>query len=162
MKIWTFLMVATGVVMSFVLTCITPFPAIAAFAVRTVPLRTAALTVLGALIGNQIVGYAFLGYPHTPVTYAWGGFMALASLAGLAAARPVRNLGLAFGAAFVTYEAVILAFSALTHSLGDFALAPFLAAVEANLTGFVVLAALRAGVVGIERLTRARAAHAHR
>jgi hypothetical protein len=155
-------MVATGVVMSFVLTCITPFPAIAAFAARTVSLRAALVAVFGALIGNQIVGYACLGYPHTPATYAWGAFMGIASVAALAAAWPVRNVALAFGAAFVAYEGVILAFSALTHTLGDFALAPFLTAVEANLTGFVVLAVLRAGVVGIERATRARAGHAHR
>ncbi|HXF35118.1 MAG TPA: hypothetical protein VN603_11160 [Candidatus Acidoferrales bacterium] len=162
MKIWTALMVATGIGLSFVLTCITPFSAIAAFAARTVSLRYAIAAVMGAWAGNQIVGFALLGYPHMPATYAWSGFMAIACLAGLAAAWPVRNVVLAFGAAFVAYEAVILAFSALTHSLADFTVAPFLTAVEANLTGFVVLAALRAGVTAIERLSRARAMHAHR
>lgn len=161
MKIWTFLMIATGVVMSFVLTCITPFSAIAAFAARTVSLRSAILAVMGAWAGNQIVGFALLGYPHTLMTYAWGGFIAIACLAGLAAAWPVRNVVLAFGAAFIAYEAVVLVFSALTHTLADFTFASFLTAFEANLTGFVVLAALRAGLLAIERVTRARA-HAHR
>ncbi len=156
MKFWTLLMIATGIVMSFVLTCITPFPAIAAFAARTVSRRAAIVALMGALIGNQIVGYAFLGYPHTLVTYLWGPVIALACLAGLAAAWPVRNLVLAFAASFVAYELVIVAFSAATNSLADFALPAFLAAVEANLTGFAILAVLRAGIVGIERFTQGR------
>jgi hypothetical protein len=161
-RLWTFLMVATGVVMSFVLTCITPFPAIAAFAARTVSLRWALVAVLGALVGNQIVGFTWLGYPHTLATFMWGPMMALACLAGLAAAWPIRNLLLAFLASFVAYEAVMVGFSAFTHTLADFSAADVLQVGEANLIGFAALAVLRIAVVAAERAAQARDAHAHR
>jgi hypothetical protein len=161
-KLWTTLMIATGVAMSFVLTCITPFPAIAAFAAKTVSRPLAVITLFGALIGNQIAGYAFLGYPHTVTTYLWGPMMAVACLAALAAAWPIRNLFLAFGAAFVAYEGVVLVFSAVTNSLADFAATPFLAAVEANLTGFVILALLRVGFIALDRVAATRSLRANR
>jgi hypothetical protein len=162
MKLWTALMIATGIAMSFVLTCITPFPAIAAWAARTVSPRLAVAAVLGALAGNQIAGYAFLGYPHMAATYAWGPMMAVACFAALAIALPIRNLLLGFAAAFVVYEAVIFGFSAATHTLADFTGPSVLLVLEANLSGFVILAVLRAGQVAIERIVHARAAHAHR
>jgi hypothetical protein len=155
-------MIATGIVMSFVLTCITPFPAIAAFAAKTVSRRLAIIALFGALVGNQVAGYALLGYPHTLTTYVWGPMIGVACLAALAAAWPIRNLVAAFAAAFVAYEAVIFIFSAATNSLADFALAPFLTALEANLSGFVVLALLRAGFVGLDRLAVSRSLRAHR
>jgi hypothetical protein len=162
MKYWSGLMIATGIALSFVLTCITPFAAVAAFAAQTVPRRLALVTLLGTLAGNQIVGYAFLGYPHTPQTYLWGPLLAIASLAAFEAARPMRNLFFAFVAAFVAYEAFILVFSAATNTLADFTLRPFVQALEANLTGFVLLAFLRAGFLAVDRYVRGRVRHAHR
>lgn len=162
MKLWTGLMIATGIAMSFILTCITPFPAIAAWAARTVSPRLAVVAVLGALVGNQCAGYAFLNYPHTAMTYAWGPMMAVAALAALAVALPLRNLLVSFAAAFVVYEGVICGFSALTHTLADFTGPSVLLVLEANLIGFAILAVLRAGQVAIERIVQARAAHAHR
>lgn len=162
MKLWTAIMIATGIALSFILTCITPFPAIAAWAVRTVSPRLAVVAVLGALVGNQIAGYAFLGYPHSGATYAWGPMMAIASLAALAAALPLRNLLLGFVAAFVAYEAVIYGFSAATHTLADFTGNGMLLVLQANAIGFAILAVLRAGQVAIERMMHVRAAHAHR
>jgi hypothetical protein len=161
-KIWTAIMIATGVALSFVLTCITPFSALAAFAAHTVSRRLAVLALMGALVGNQIAGYAFLGYPHTLITYLWGPMMALACLAALAVAWRIPNVVAAFVAAFVAYEAVVLVFSALTNSLGDFAWPAFLSAVEANVLGFAVLAALRGCLLAVDRYTRARSAHANR
>src|SRR5579875_1078288 len=137
MKYWSGLMIATGIALSFVLTCITPFAAVAAFAAQTVPRRLALVTLLGTLA-------------------------AIASLAAFEAARPMRNLFFAFVAAFVAYEAFIFVFSAATNTLADFTLRPFVQALEANLTGFVLLAFLRAGFLAVDRYARGRVRHAHR
>lgn len=162
MKLWTSLLIATGTVMSFALTCITPFPAIAAFAAKTLPRRLAVVAVLGSLAGNQIVGYACLGYPHAPMTYAWGGFIALAALAALEAAARIAQPVLAFVASFAAYEAVIFVFSAATNTLGDFSYGAGVSVLEANLTGVAVLYLLRTGMLAAERISARGAAHAHR
>lgn len=158
--LWTGLIVAAGVTLSFVLVCITPFAALATFAAKTLSRPLACVAVLGALVANQAVGFLCLGYPHTLVTYSWGVVMAAGAVAAVFAAALVRPPVLAFAAAFAVYEIVIFAYSVPTGTLAAFAPGPMLSVAEANLVGLAILGILRLAIVaGAGRL---RAAHAHR
>jgi hypothetical protein len=87
-----------------------------------------------AWLTNQVIGYLVLGYPLAWDTAAWGILIGVASFAGLAAAGLVSrsNLSgaagalLAFAAAFIAYEAVLYAATAVLPSDGTFS-APVIA-----------------------------------
>jgi hypothetical protein len=120
--LWLALLVIASIAFSRGFACVTPLAAFAAAASLTLRGRDAALLVAAVWLANQIVGYAFLAYPLTVDSVAWGIALGAASLlatfaAGLVAratagAGQAMRLPAAFLASFVVYEAALLAVAA--------------------------------------------------
>lgn len=128
-RIWLALLVLAGIVASFA-PCLMPFAALAVALAATTRLRTALAAMLALWGVNQLVGFVFLGFPHTPDAFGWGAVIAIAALAATVAAHRViarapvggkaARVVLAFAAAFVVYEALLLAVTPVLGGLSTF------------------------------------------
>jgi hypothetical protein len=117
--LWMAFMAAVSAVLSLGFACAAPLAAFAAASGLTLSRRNAILATLAAWLANQAAGCAFLGYPLTVDTLAWGGVLGLGATLAMFAARwtgaRVHSLsGLAtpvaaFAAAFAVYEATLFA-----------------------------------------------------
>src|ERR1700730_6081197 len=87
--VWLGLLVVGSVVFTLGFACATPLAAFGAAAALTLP-RNQALGLTGAVwLASQVVGFGVLHYPWTADCLAWGVALAVAALAGTAAARVV-------------------------------------------------------------------------
>jgi hypothetical protein len=121
-SLWLGLLVGASMIFSLGLACAVPLAAFAAAAALSLSRRDALLLVILVWLANQFVGFAFLNYPWTANTFAWGvalGIVAiLATLAGQwIAKRSVQTVRLVrfaatFLVAFVVYEAALFVISA--------------------------------------------------
>jgi hypothetical protein len=110
-SLWITLIAASGICLSPVFACATPFAALATLAALKLGRRDA-ITILGLVwLANQVIGYGFLGYPWTWDSAAWGLAIGLsAGLAfvvsrGLSTTRPAPfSVSLPFIAAFAAFE----------------------------------------------------------
>lgn len=117
--LWVALIAALSVGGSYVYACATPFAAIGALAASKMDRRTGLTLVLLAWVANQLVGYGLLDYPQTANSFAWGGAIGLAAVAGFFAARAVAHVELkrvlslaaSLAIAFIVYEGVLYAAS---------------------------------------------------
>lgn len=116
-NIWAGVLVTSSVLGSLALACIFPFAAIATLLAATLPFRKAMIWMGAAWFTNQLVGYLLLGYPQTMYSFSHGAAIGITALATLWVAKKVFTLrgdqslvsaGLAFGAAFVAYQALLL------------------------------------------------------
>jgi hypothetical protein len=154
---WQAVLALSGGVMTLTLACIAPFSAIAVLASRTLTMRRAIVATCGAVVANQLVGFAVLGYPRTLATLAWGPVFLCATLVALWTARRIARAPVAFAAAFVAYEAVLAAYTYVTeHALGAFAPAIVGQVALANILGLAVLGLLYIAIVAVERGTSGR------
>jgi hypothetical protein len=118
---------------SFALACATPFAAFAVIAAASLPLRPALLTVAGAWLVNQSIGFGALHYPIDASTIAWGlaiGAAALAATAVSAAAiralppnRTALVLALTLACAYGAYEIALFAATPILGGGGAFTIA---------------------------------------
>ena len=166
--VWLGLLVAISAAITVVFTCVTPFAAFAVIAAVTVPRRDAVLLAAALWLTNQVVGFAFLHYPWTASTLAWGAVLGAAAVIGaLAALEAFRRLGAlpsvartvaALGAAFVLYQLVLFA-AAATWLGGTEMFAPGIVGqvLLINAVTLVGLLALRQVVAGGALLIRRRA-----
>lgn len=126
--LWIVLIVTSGICLSTVFACATPFAALATLAALKLG-RGQAIAVIGSVwAANQVIGYGFLGYPWTWDSAAWG--LAIGVSAGLAmlAARSLATtrpaplvISLPFVAAFAMFElGLFLAGFVLPGSEGAF------------------------------------------
>lgn len=117
--LWIALIAALTVGGSFVYACAAPFAAIAALAATKMDRASGLSLVIVAWIANQVVGFGLLGYPLDANTFAWGGAIGLAAVAGFVASRAIATaqapravtLAVAFMASFAIYEAALYAAS---------------------------------------------------
>ena len=120
--LWLASLVVASVVFSLGLACAVPLAAFAAAAALSLSRRDALLLILLVWLANQLIGFAWLDYPWTASTFAWGvtlGIVAVfATVAGqwmatlfAHAGRSVR-FAVTFLIAFVVYEAALFAVSA--------------------------------------------------
>lgn len=116
-NIWAAVLASSSVLGSLALACIFPFAAIATLLAATLPFRKAAIWMGAVWFVNQLVGYLILGYPQTANSFGHGLAIGVTAMATLFVAkkildirsdRSILSLGLAFGAAFVVYEALLL------------------------------------------------------
>ncbi|HJT76811.1 MAG TPA: hypothetical protein VJ739_06375 [Gemmataceae bacterium] len=128
---WVALLVTAAAAFSLGFACAMPFAALCAVAACTLPRRDA-YYLAGAVWGaNQVIGFAVLHYPWAVHCLAWGAALALAVLLCTAAARwargrltrlrPLTACAVAFPAAFVVFEGVLLAISLPLGGVEDFA-----------------------------------------
>ena len=116
--VWLVIVIVAVVGGSFVLSCVTPFAALAVVLTGTVGLRAALSTMALVWLTNQALGFFLLGFPWTPSVVAWGlAIGAAALLATVAAEKALRHaptgnapgrLGLALLLSFVMYEIALL------------------------------------------------------
>ncbi|MCC7250622.1 hypothetical protein [Hyphomicrobium sp.] len=115
--LWIALIAGLSVGGSYVYACAAPLAAIAALAALKMDRGTGFVLVITAWLANQLVGYLILDYPQTLNSFAWGGAIGLAAVAGFLAARSFtegRANGLfilvaALFVSFVFYETALYA-----------------------------------------------------
>jgi hypothetical protein len=122
--IWIGLVASSSILFSLALACATPFAALTVIAGSKMSRRDALVLIAIAWIANQAIGYFVLGYPLTSDSFAWGAVTgvaaALATLLVSEIARrygsPVVGIIVGFLVAFVAYEAILFAATALLPS----------------------------------------------
>lgn len=124
--IWAALLIVGSIVLSAKFSCATPFAALAALAALDMKRFDGLLLVIGVWAANQAVGYGLLGYPIEGQSFAWGAAIGIAAVTAYVAARGaiaatapqsfVAAIGSALIAAFVAYEAVLFAATAVLPS----------------------------------------------
>lgn len=151
--LWIAVLVGAVTFSSFVFACATPFAALAALSALTSRRREAFVLVLAAWAANQFIGYAFLGYPWTTDSFAWGAMIGLAGLAAVETALLTRALwpgvrpaepAFAFAGAFVAYEGVLYATAIVASDTSGFSPDIVSYVFEVNALAFVGLLALQA------------------
>jgi hypothetical protein len=109
--IWIALIATSGICLTPLFACVTPFAALAALAALKLS-RSDMFAVVGLVwLANQAIGFGILGYPWTWDSAAWGfaigasaGFSAVAAR-GLCISRPAPlAVSLPFVAAFASFE----------------------------------------------------------
>ena len=154
--LWLGLLVAASVVLSLGLACAVPLAAFAAAAALSCSRRDALLLILLVWLTNQLVGFAWLDYPWTASTFAWGvtlGIVAvLATVAGQWVARRLAHasgsicVAATFLVVFAVYEAASFAVSAAL--LGGTEI--YTAAIQGRI--FAINAAVFVGLLALGRL----------
>jgi len=116
--VWIVILALAGVGGSLVISCVTPFVALAVALAGTVRLAAALTAIIAIWLTNQFIGFVFFHFPRTPNTILWGvaiGGAALLStlvaatvLKQAASLSAVTRLGLALLLGFALYEAGLL------------------------------------------------------
>jgi hypothetical protein len=162
--LWLALLVVAAVAFTLGLACAMPFAGLGAAAALTLSRRDALILTATAWLANQVIGFAFLSYPWTGHTVAWGvvlGFVAVLTtlaangLVGRIAGRGIVSAALAgFAGAFVVYEGLLFLVSAAwLGGTEDFApaIVAYILAVNAG-AFFGLLALNRVGLtIGLAR-----------
>jgi hypothetical protein len=146
------LMIAASAALSFSFACALPLAAFATVAAMGLAPAVAIGAVLAVWLVNQVIGFACLGYATDASTFAWGaalGVIALLSFGAaatvLARVRGVAGAGLAFLAAFVTYEGAVYAGCLVSNcGVSDFTSANVTRIFLINAAAFGALIAIRA------------------
>ncbi|HSE05488.1 MAG TPA: hypothetical protein VLK35_15170 [Methylomirabilota bacterium] len=124
--LWILLLTAASVFVTLGMACATPFAALATLAALHTGRRDGLALIGFAWLADQAVGYGLLGYPRTADGVAWGVVLGVAAVLALVAARALTaRLGgrgpgwtgaAAFAGAFVAYQAVLFAATAVLAS----------------------------------------------
>jgi hypothetical protein len=112
--VWIVILTLAGVGGSLVISCITPFVALAVALVGTVRLVVALRVMTAIWLTNQLIGFAFLHFPWTVFTLRWGVAIGIAALLSTLVAGSVLNraaslpafarLGLALLLGYLAFE----------------------------------------------------------
>lgn len=151
--LWLAALVAAGVAFSLGLACAAPLAAFAAAGALTLPRRDALMLTAAVWLANQIVGFAFLAYPWTADTLAWGLVLGIVALIATAAGETIARcldgsnaavaLVATFLGAFAVYEGGLFVVAAgWLGGTQDFALAIVARIFEINAGAFVGLLVL--------------------
>jgi hypothetical protein len=70
--VWIVILTLAGIGGSLVISCVTPFVALAVALAGTVRLSVALRAISAIWLANQFVGFAFFHFPRTPNTVLWG------------------------------------------------------------------------------------------
>jgi hypothetical protein len=163
--VWSAFLVFASTAGSLIFACATPFAAVAAVAVLTLPPRLALVKTMGVWLGNQAVGFLMLGYPLTASALAWGPILGGAAIVATAVAIQVSaqfdradlRHGLAvFAAALATQQGLVLAAS-LFEGTASLTVAAGVSALNAVwAAGLAVVHRLAVGVAARAELAAAR------
>jgi hypothetical protein len=124
--LWILLLTAASVFVTLGMACATPFVALATLAALHMSRRDGLALIGIAWLADQAVGYGLLGYPRTANSFAWGVILGVGAFVALLAAQALAGRlrdrgavlasGLAFAGAFVAYEGVLVAATAVLAS----------------------------------------------
>lgn len=114
---WIMILALAGLGGSLVISCVTPFVALAVALAGTVRIGAALRAMTAIWLMNQFIGFVFLHFPPTPNTVLWGLASGAATLLSTSvaastlqrgASRPTLvRLGLALLHAYAAYEAAL-------------------------------------------------------
>lgn len=116
--VWAITLLAAGFASNLFLGCGSNLVAFAIVAAMTLGFRRGSLVALGIWLESQVLGFAVFGYPHAPMTVAWGVALGVATVLA-AAVAPVcvsRGRVLSFTIAFAAYEFALAAFALVSGS----------------------------------------------
>lgn len=149
---WIVILALTGLGGSFVISCVTPFVALAVALAGTVRIGAALRAMTAIWLMNQFIGFVFLHFPWTPDTVLWGLAIGAATLLSTLVAAFTLQRGAPWPTPARLSLALLLAYAA--YEAGLFVAALFLGGVETffptiiaqigfvNLVWFVVLIVL--------------------
>ena len=150
--VWIVILTLAGVGGSLVISCVTPFVALAVALAGTVQLRVALRAMIAMWLTNQFIGFVFLHFPRTPNTVLWGLAIGGAALLSTvvaecaikhAASLPtLARLGLALLLAFGGYEASLFMAALFVGGVETFSTTIIAQIGFVNLVWFVGLVAL--------------------
>ncbi|HWE72173.1 MAG TPA: hypothetical protein VG328_03370 [Stellaceae bacterium] len=156
--LWLAVLVAASVGFSFGFACAVPFAAFGAATALTLNTRDALLLTIALWLVNQIIGFAFLGYPWDGIALLWGIVLGVVALLSTGAARIVTTrlasspqsvtLIASFVAAFITYEGSLYIVSATWLGGTDY----YAVSTVAHIAGLNTLAFV--GLLILDRLGR--------
>ena len=116
--IWTLILTLAAIGVTFALSCVTPFAALAVALAGPIGLRASLRIMIVVWFANQVIGFGFFHLPHTPNTFLWGAAIGGAALVTTVAASLVMKygsswatlprLGIAFLVSFAVYEMTLL------------------------------------------------------
>jgi hypothetical protein len=170
---WIVILTLASIAFSLALACATPFAALGALAGARMNRREGMALVAASWLANQFVGYFVLAYPRTLASFAWGAAIGVAALLATLGAReaaravrpPMLSKLVAFVAAFIVYEGVLLAATTvLPSSAAAFSVSVVARIIAVNAGAFVSLLAIHrlAMASGLQgRTTPSRAALSH-
>jgi hypothetical protein len=148
--VWLVILTLAGVGGSLVISCVTPFVALAVALAGTVRLRVALRAMSAIWLTNQFVGFVFFHFPRTMYTVWWGLAIGAAGLLSAVAAsiiikraRPtLLRLGFGLLISYSTYQMTLLATALVLGSLETFSPHVIVQLGLINLLWFVGLVAL--------------------
>ncbi len=131
--IWLVMLALASVGGSLIISCVTPFVALAAALAGTVRLSLALRAMTIIWLTNQLIGFVFFHFPRTTNTFLWGfatgGAALLSTMIAASAIKRARavsifgRLALALALGFATYEAVHFAAALFLGGRETFSLA---------------------------------------
>jgi hypothetical protein len=157
--IWMLILTLAAIGVTFALSCLTPFAALAVALAGTFGLRTSLRTMIVVWFANQVIGFGFLHFPLTANAFLWGAAIGGAAVVttivasvimkyGSFWAAPLR-LGVALLVSFGFYEMTLLGVAVFLGGFETFkpAIVAQLAVVNTvSLVGMVVLNELAAAL----------------
>ena len=150
--IWMLILALAAIGVTFALSCVTPFAALAVALAGTVGLRASLRIMIVVWFANQVIGFGFFHFPRTVNTLLFGAAIGGAAVVTTIVASVVMKymssrsaplrLGVALVLSFAVYEMTLLAAAVFFGDLETFrpAIVAQLAFVNAvSLVGMVVL-----------------------
>jgi hypothetical protein len=149
--VWIVVLMLAGIGGSLIISCVTPFVALAIALAGTVRLRIALSAMTAIWLLNQLIGFVFFHFPRTPNSVLWGlATCAAALLSTVAAATVIKRavfpmavrLGLALLSGYAVYEMTLLVSALFLGGLETFSLLVIAQIGLVNLLWLVGLVAL--------------------
>jgi hypothetical protein len=121
---FTWLMILTIAVIgaTLMLSCVTPFAALAVALAGTAGLRASLRIVTVVWLANQIVGFVFFHFPHTANTFLWGIAIGGAALVTTGVASVIMKYALGWAAPLRLGVALVVGFGVYEMALAAAAL----------------------------------------
>ena len=116
--VWALILALAAIGVTFALSCLTPFAALAVALAGTVGLRASFRIMIVVWFANQVIGFGFFHFPQTPNTFLWGAAIGVAAIVTTVAASLVMKygsswatllrLGITFLISFAVFEMTLL------------------------------------------------------
>lgn len=154
--VWIVILALAGMGGSLVISCVTPFVALAVALVGPLRLRVALRAMTAIWLTNQFIGFAFFHFPRTPNTVLWGFAIGAAAMLSTVAASivikrsvfpTVLGLGFALLVAYAIYEVALLVTALFLGGIETFSLSTIARLGLVNLFWLVGLVVLNELVV---------------
>lgn len=108
--IWMLILTVAAIGVTFALSCVTPFAALAVALAGTIGLRASLRIMIVVWFANQVIGFGFFHFPLTANVFLWGGAIGAAAVATTIIASMVMKYGSFWAAPLRLGVALLLSF----------------------------------------------------